>query len=81
MLGAYKTETGATRSFCQKCGTTLFFESPRWKGEIHIVRSNIEGAIDREPDFHIYVDHKAPWFEIADGLPQRGGESGNEPKD
>ena len=29
-LGRYMTDTGATRSFCKICGTTLFYESPRW---------------------------------------------------
>lgn len=79
-LTGYITETGATRSFCSRCGTSLFYESPRWEGEIHIVRANIEGDLDREPGGHVYVDHKAPWFEITDELPQYGGEDGNEPK-
>jgi hypothetical protein len=81
ILRRYLTETGATRSFCSRCGSTLFFESPRWAGETHVARANIEGEIDRDPSGHFYVDHRASWWTIDDSLPQHGGESGEEPKD
>ena len=80
-LHRYLTDTGATRSFCSKCGSTLFFESPRWAGEVHVARANIRGEIDRVPSGHFYVDHRASWWTITDSLPQRGGEAGDEPKD
>jgi len=76
----YLTETGATRSFCNRCGSTLTYESPRWPGEVHVALANLEGPIDRAPASHVYVDHKAAWWEIADSLPQHGGDSGTEPK-
>ena len=76
----YLTETGATRSFCSICGSTLTYESPRWPGEIHVVLANLEWPIDRSPAAHMYVDHKAPWWKIEDSLPQLGGETGLEPK-
>ncbi len=79
-LTRYLTDTGATRSFCSRCGSTLLYESPRWEGEIHVVLANIEDQIDRPPGAHVYVDHKAAWWEITDELPQLGGESGTEPK-
>ena len=80
-LHRYLTDTGATRSFCSKCGSTLFFESPRWAGEIHVTRANIKGEIDRAPSGHYYVDHCASWWTITDALPQHGGHTGVEPKD
>jgi len=79
-LVRYLTDTDATRSFCGRCGTTLLFESPRWHGEVHVARSNIDGQIDREPTAHCYVDHRADWWEITDNLQQYGGETGMEPK-
>ena len=79
-LQTYKTDTDALRSFCGTCGTTLFYEGPRWDGEIHVVRSNFDTDMDRGPAAHVYVDHKASWFSITDELPQYGGESGTEPK-
>ncbi|MFQ5668438.1 MAG: GFA family protein, partial [Candidatus Binatia bacterium] len=80
-LHRYLTDTGATRSFCSRCGSTLFFEGPRWPGEIHVALANIEGEIDRDPSGHYYVDHRASWWTITDSLPRYGGETGVEPKD
>jgi hypothetical protein len=79
-LRHYRTDTGATRTFCTECGSTLTYQGPRWPGEVHVTLANLEWPIDRAPEGHIYVDHKAPWWEINDSLPQRGGESGTEPK-
>ena len=76
----YLTETGATRSFCSRCGSTLTYESPRWPGEVHVALASLQAPIDRAPESHVYVDHKAPWWEIEDSLPQLGGETGTEPK-
>ncbi len=77
-LTRYLTETGATRSFCNRCGSTLFYEGPRWEGDVHVVLANIEDQIDRPPGAHVYVDHRAPWCEILDELPRYGGETGTE---
>jgi len=79
-LRHYPTETGATRSFCDTCGTTLFFRSPRWAGEWHVTRQSIEGEIDRAPAAHVYVDHGASWYTITDDLPRYGGKTGTERK-
>jgi hypothetical protein len=79
-LQRYMTETGATRSFCRRCGSTLFYEGPRWYGEVHVARANIKGELDRTPSGHYYVDHGASWWTIADSLPQHGGETGDSPR-
>lgn len=79
-LTRYLTDTGATRSFCKRCGSTLFYEGPRWPGEIHVALANLEGPIDREPSSHVYVDDRASWWHITDTLPQYGGASGMELK-
>jgi hypothetical protein len=80
-LADYRTDTGATRSFCGRCGTTMFYRGPRWEGELHVALAAINGPIDRAPASHVYVDHHAEWWTIDDGLPCYGGESGMEPKD
>lgn len=79
-LRRYRTGTGATRSFCEVCGSTLFYEGPRWPGEIHVALANIADEIDRAPGAHVYVDHRASWCGIGDDLPQYGGTSGTESK-
>lgn len=80
-LTDYETDTGATRSFCRRCGTTLLYRGPRWEGEVHVALANIDDPIDRQPSGHVYVDHRAPWWTIHDDLKQFGGKTGMEPKD
>jgi hypothetical protein len=80
-VARYATETGATRTFCRRCGSTLLYQGPRWAGEVHVARGNIPGAIDRDPGGHAYVDHRAAWWNIDDDLPRYGGETGVEPKE
>ena len=81
LLVRYRTDTGATRSFCSRCGTTLLYEGPRWPGEVHVARALIEGELGLAPEAHAYVDQKADWHEITDELPRLGGDSGVEPVD
>lgn len=80
LLEAFQTDTQATRSFCKTCGSTLFYRGPRWENELHVVRANLHGELDREPGAEVYVDHKASWWQILGSLPLRGGETGVEPR-
>ena len=69
----------ARRGFCSSCGSTLFFESERWPGEIHIALAHMEGAIDRPPAAHVFYDTHVDWVELGDELRRLGGPSGNQP--
>ena len=79
-LHRYLTDTGATRSFCSRCGSTLLYSSPRWAGEVHVALANLLGEIDQPPSAHVYVDHAASWWTIGDDLPRYGGSAGTERK-
>lgn len=60
------------RGFCGRCGTTLFFRSPRWPGELHVTRANFDGPVDREPQLHVFWDTHVDWVRLADdGLPRK----------
>jgi hypothetical protein len=73
----YESSPGAGRGFCSRCGTTLFFRSERWPGELHIVRSNFDGPLDREPQVHVSYDDHVPWLQVGDdGLKRVGGLGG-----
>ena len=63
------------RGFCTNCGTSLFFRSARWPGEIHISRCNIEGDIDREPAAHVFWEGHVDWLVVGDDLPKIEGTS------
>src|SRR4051794_3761233 len=36
---SYASSADATREFCARCGSPLFFRSKRWSGEVHIARA------------------------------------------
>ena len=67
-LGKYTSERQATRSFCSRCGSMLFFESPRWAGEVHVARAQIAGPIDREPGAHVFYGEHVSWMTFEDGV-------------
>jgi hypothetical protein len=78
VLARYASSDHGTRSFCSRCGSTLFFESTEHPDQLHIVLANLRDPIDREPQMHVYFDDRARWTRVDDELPRLGGESGVE---
>ncbi len=77
-LRSYRSSPEATRSFCGRCGSPLFFESTRWPGEVHITLAAVDPGIAAtlQPQGHVHWADRAPWIgDIHDGLP-RQAESG-----
>ncbi len=68
----YRSSDQAERGFCNHCGSTLFFRSQRWPGELHITLANFSGPIDRVPQAHVFWDTRVPWVHMGngDGLPR-----------
>ncbi|HBA42791.1 MAG TPA: aldehyde-activating protein [Alphaproteobacteria bacterium] len=66
---AFESTPGKLRHFCGHCGTHLVAE---WVSEPYVILRI--GSLDSDPEakpvVHIWVSHKAPWYEITDGLPQ-----------
>ena len=56
-------------SFCSRCSSPVPNPEPdsEW---CEIPAGLLDGDPVLKPDKHIFVEHKAPWFEIADHLPQ-----------
>ena len=79
LLVRFHATPQATRTFCRVCGGPIFFQGERWPGEIHIARALLDDAADLAPTYHAFFSHKAPWMEVHDALPKRGGETGAEP--
>jgi hypothetical protein len=69
-LTRYASSPKARRSFCNVCGSTLLFEGDRWPDEVHVVRANIDGEIDRKPQAHCYFTDHVDWVDVSDGLPR-----------
>ena len=78
-LVRFKSSDHGTRSFCGTCGSTLLFETTQDPERIDVALANLDGPIDREPQFHVYFDDRADWIRADDGLPRLGGTTGLEP--
>jgi len=58
------------RRFCGVCGSSLFGDSTRTPDLAYVVLANLEGPIDRVPEFHSCYPDRVPWVHIADDLPR-----------
>jgi hypothetical protein len=67
----YESSPGAKRAFCSTCGSPMLFESTRWPDEMHVARSLIQGALDKEPSAHVFFEEHVPWLQINDELPKK----------
>ncbi len=78
-LVRHESSDHGTRSFCGRCGSSLFCESTQHPDQIDIVLANMKQPLDRPPQLHIYYDDRADWVVAEDGLPRLGGPTGMEP--
>lgn len=65
---------GGRRAFCGCCGSPMFFQSPRWPGEIHVARALFVDPLDREAQLHVHYQSHVPWVACADSLPRKPGD-------
>ena len=68
LVSFYEASPGACRMFCRVCGSNL---GATENGKVtSVTLGTIEGDPGTKPRSHIFVDSKAPWYEITDDLPQ-----------
>lgn len=78
-LAVFRSSPGVRRSFCNRCGTPMAYESENDPGEMHFYAACLESPADYAPQFHVHVGERLPWFEVTDDLPRyRAGSSGPE---
>ncbi len=58
---AYITDTGATRTFCPQCGTSLTYQHPDRDGEIDIITATLDQPEKFSPNLSVYSEEKLPW--------------------
>jgi hypothetical protein len=70
-LGWFSSPAGGERAFCARCGSSMFFRSSQWPGELHVARALFADPLDREPQAHVYFDTHVHWVELGDALPRK----------
>lgn len=69
-LSRYAYSPAVTKTFCKTCGTNLISIYKEMPDVVGISLGGLEQDPGVRPTAHIYVDSKAPWYEIEDSLPQ-----------
>jgi hypothetical protein len=62
-----RTETGAIRTFCDTCGTSLTYEIGRRPDEIDITTGSLDHPEDFAPVRDVFADEKLPWVPLVSG--------------
>lgn len=67
-LAWFTSSVTARRGFCERCGSSLFWElvgAP----ELRIAAGSLESPTGLTTSKHIYVDHKGDYYALDDGVP------------
>lgn len=68
---AYQSSENATRHFCGKCGTGLFYTNPAiFPGMIDIQTATLDDPARFPPAIHVQFAEAAPWMEQVHQLPK-----------
>jgi hypothetical protein len=65
----HASSAGFHRSFCRHCGSVVP-EANATAGLAICPAGNLDGDLGIEPQLHMFVGSKAPWYRITDDLPQ-----------
>ena len=65
----FDSSPGVTRGTCSACGTSISYEHVDRPGDIDLTLNSLDDPSAPVLKAHIWVEDKAPWFEIGDRLP------------
>ena len=68
----FQSSERVRRGFCGTCGSNLFWDGPG--SHLSIFAGTIDGESGLTLAGHIYCADKGDYYQIADGLPQAGGD-------
>jgi hypothetical protein len=78
LLSRYYSSELVVKHFCSVCGSNLISTYDNAPTKIGLPLGGLEEAPHNQPEGHIFVDSKSPWFEITDDLPQYAEWPGSE---
>ena len=63
----YQTATGAYRTFCDSCGTSLTYENAERPDEIDITTGSLDDPEHFPPSKDVFAEEKLSWVDLVDG--------------
>lgn len=69
-LTRYPSSEKGSRSFCSRCGSSLFCENERDAEIIDITLASVSGPTGITPQAHVHFDSHAEWVKVVDELPK-----------
>src|SRR5262249_25125505 len=70
LVREYESSPGVFRAFCGRCGSPVYSRRAHDPDTVRVRLGLLQEDPGRRPLAHFWVGSKAPWFQIADGLPQ-----------
>jgi hypothetical protein len=70
LICVYGKGEGAVKAFCRVCGSSLFGGDWPDGDQVSIRMGAFDDDPGIRPQFHTFVNSRAPWDEITDDLPQ-----------
>jgi len=61
----YRTDTGAWRTFCGACGTSLTYARDTRPGEIDITTGSLDRPEDFPPTKDFFIEERLPWVDLV----------------
>jgi hypothetical protein len=69
-LVRFHSSDHGVRSFCGRCGSTLFCETTHYPDMVDIVLANMNDPIDKAPQAHFFFENRVDWVNVDDDLPR-----------
>jgi hypothetical protein len=66
----YESSPGEYKGFCSECSSSLFTKFDRHPDVLGFPLGTLDTDPGIKPGRHVFVNSKAPWFDITDQLPQ-----------
>ncbi|AXQ29819.1 GFA family protein [Solimonas sp. K1W22B-7] len=73
LLKEYRAIPQKARVFCSHCGSPIYSARDDLPGVKRLRLGTVETPVSCSKAYHIFTGSKAPWYRIADGLPQYEG--------
>ncbi|MGD0845989.1 GFA family protein [Bradyrhizobium sp.] len=80
-ISEYESSPKRRKCFCSNCGSQLFIRRLDKPESTVVTLGTLDGDPHARPERHVFVASKAPWYGIADALPQFKIYPGCEPTD